>query len=67
MKMIMTMLMILRSTVIEVIKTVSIFFMKDNLNVKNTNKSIEVTFNQIFLKKKHLNNIQANISGQKSI
>ena len=52
MKMIMTMLMILRSTVIEVIKTVSGFFMKDNLNVKNTNKSIEVTFNQIFLKKK---------------
>ena len=28
------------------------FFMKDNLNVKNTNKNIEVTFNQIFLKKK---------------
>ena len=38
--MIMTMLMILSSIVIGVIRTVSIFFMKDILNVKNTNKNI---------------------------
>ena len=40
------------SIVIEVISTVLFFFMKDILNVKNTNKNIKVTFNQIFLNKK---------------
>ena len=67
MKMRMTMLVILSSIVIEVIRTVSFFFfMKDILNVKKTNKTIKVTFNQIFLnKQKHLSNIQADISKQK--
>ena len=46
--------------------------MKNILNVKNTNKSksnmqLRVTFNQIFLqvKKKHVSNIQPNISTSK--
>ena len=48
----MTMLMILNSIVIEVIRTVFIyFFMKDILSVKNT--------------KNHLRNIQPDISKQK--
>ena len=52
--MIMTMLMILSSIVIGVIRTVSIFFMKDILNVKKH-------------KQKHLSNMQPNISKRKNI
>ena len=56
--------MTISSIVIEVIRAVFIiffFFMKDILNVKGTNKNIQVTFNQIFLnKKKHLSNIHSN-------
>ena len=65
MKIIMTMLMILSSIDIEVIRTVFIFIFFEYFHMQ---KSIQVTFNKIFLKaKKHLSNIHSNKYRLKSI